>query len=107
MFSYLMYIWKCTLTTCVCQVVANCIMALDEVYASTGGIEVNKGLIYNLLNRMKEFNEWSQVYITRSLASSLQQALLPEMLNNINSFLFCTGELTGNSFLSLEIAKPY
>ena len=45
------------------QVVANSICALDEVLRSEGGMLINKQIIHHLLNRMKEFNEWSQCIV--------------------------------------------
>jgi len=40
------------------QVVTNCIMALNEILEDEGGIVVTKKMIYYLLNRLREFNEW-------------------------------------------------
>ena len=45
------------------QVVANCIVALEEIYADQGGLELNKSIIYHLLNRIREFSEWSQCVV--------------------------------------------
>lgn len=40
------------------QVVVNCIKALNELLEAEGGIEVTKKMIYYLLNRVPEYNEW-------------------------------------------------
>ena len=45
------------------QVVANCIVALEEIHADQGGIELNKSIIYHLLNRIREFSEWAQCIV--------------------------------------------
>ena len=42
------------------QVVANCICALNEILQLEGGMAINKPIIHHLINRMKDFNEWSQ-----------------------------------------------
>jgi hypothetical protein len=44
-------------------VVANCINALNEILAGEGGMAINRPIIHHLLNRMKEFNEWSQCVV--------------------------------------------
>lgn len=44
-------------------VVSNCILALNEILADEGGIAVNQAMIYHLLNRLKEFNEWTTCVI--------------------------------------------
>jgi len=94
------------------QVVANCIMALDEVYASTGGIQVNKGLIYNLLNRMKEFNEWSQCTILDLVARYETESekevydimsLLDERLKSTNAAVVLS---TTKVFLNFTMNMP-
>ena len=40
------------------QVVVNCIKALNEILEDEGGIKVTKKMIYYLLNRVAEYNEW-------------------------------------------------
>lgn len=40
------------------QVVTNAVMALNEILEEDGGIVVNKEMVYYLLNRLREFNEW-------------------------------------------------
>ena len=44
-------------------VVSNCILALNEILADEGGIAINQAIIYHLLNRLKEFNEWTTCVI--------------------------------------------
>jgi AP-4 complex subunit beta-1 len=41
------------------SVITNCICALNEILADEGGIAVNQAIAYHLLNRLREFNEWS------------------------------------------------
>ncbi len=50
------------------QVVANCIVALDEILKAEGGMVINKQIIHHLLNRVKEFNEWSQCIVLEKVA---------------------------------------
>jgi len=50
------------------QVVANCVCALNEVLAAEGGMAINKPIIHHLLNRIKDFNEWSQCIILELVA---------------------------------------
>lgn len=45
------------------QVVSNVLCALGEIMAEEGGIPVNKSIVHHLLNRIKEFSEWSQCFI--------------------------------------------
>jgi AP-4 complex subunit beta-1 len=40
------------------QVVTNCLMALDEILIKSGGIKTTKKMIFYLIGRAKEFNEW-------------------------------------------------
>jgi len=44
-------------------VVINAIEAINEITADKGGIEINRGLVISLLNRIREFNEWGQSII--------------------------------------------
>ena len=75
-------------------VVSNCISALDEILASEGGMVVNKPIVHHLLNRMREFNEWSQCVVLGLVAKyrPAEQAetfdimnLLEERLKHSNS----------------------
>lgn len=45
------------------QVVSNCVCALNEILSDEGGMAINKQIVHHLLNRMREFNEWSQCII--------------------------------------------
>lgn len=49
-------------------VVSNCILALNEILADEGGIAINQAIIYHLLNRLKEFNEWTTSVILETTA---------------------------------------
>jgi len=44
-------------------VVINAIEAINEVTADKGGIDITQQLVINLLNRIKDFNEWGQSVI--------------------------------------------
>ena len=44
-------------------VVINAIEAINEIQADKGGIDINRSLVINLLNRIKDFNEWGQSVI--------------------------------------------
>ena len=44
-------------------VVINAIEALNEIQADKGGLDIDRGLIIPLLNRIKDFNEWGQSII--------------------------------------------
>lgn len=60
------------------QVVANCLCALQEILTQEGnnieeaGLEkdflISKPIIYNLLNRIKDFNEWAQCLVLELIA---------------------------------------
>ncbi len=49
-------------------VVSNCICALNEILQHEGGMAINKLIIHHLLNRIKEFNEWSQCIVLDMVA---------------------------------------
>eukprot|EP00051_Salpingoeca_urceolata_P034243 m.24156 g.24156 ORF g.24156 m.24156 type:complete len:752 (-) comp7406_c0_seq1:68-2323(-) len=44
-------------------VAANCILALQEMLSSEGGIVLTKELVYAAFNRLKHFSDWSQCAI--------------------------------------------
>ena len=76
------------------QVVSNCICALNEILQHEGGMAINKPIIHHLLNRMKEFNEWSQCIVLEMVARYKPEApqetfdimnLLEERLKHSNS----------------------
>jgi AP-4 complex subunit beta-1 len=45
------------------QVVTNVLCALKEILDEEGGIPVDKAMVHHLLNRIKEFSEWSQCIV--------------------------------------------
>ena len=45
------------------QVVANCLMVLNELMREEGGIAINQAIIHHLMNRIRDFNEWSQCVV--------------------------------------------
>jgi len=76
------------------QVVSNCICALNEILQHEGGMAINKLIIHHLLNRMKEFNEWSQCIVLEMVARYKPEGqqetfdimnLLEERLKHANS----------------------
>ena len=76
------------------QVVSNCICALNEILQSEGGMAINKPIIHHLLNRMRDFNEWSQCIVLDKVARYKPEAqqetfdimnLLEERLKHSNS----------------------
>ena len=76
------------------QVVANCICALNEILQLEGGMAINKPIMHHLLNRMRDFNEWSQCIVLDMVARYKPEAqqetfdimnLLEERLKHSNS----------------------
>ena len=65
------------------MVVINSIEAINEIHGSQGGIEVTRGLIISLLNRIKEFNEWGQITILK-LAFKYEPENTEEMFDIMN-----------------------
>ncbi|CAG8680384.1 28568_t:CDS:10 [Dentiscutata erythropus] len=49
------------------EVVANCVVALNEILHSQGGMTVNKKVALYLLQRIRDFNEWHQCLILNTL----------------------------------------
>ncbi|CAG8578273.1 1918_t:CDS:10, partial [Dentiscutata heterogama] len=49
------------------EVVANCVVALNEILHSQGGMNVNKKVALYLLQRIRDFNEWHQCLILNTL----------------------------------------
>ncbi|CAN0510279.1 unnamed protein product, partial [Discosporangium mesarthrocarpum] len=45
------------------QVVANCIVVLNEIMADEGGMAVNGAIVKHLLERLEEFNEWGVCHV--------------------------------------------
>lgn len=45
------------------QVVANCVIALEEILAAEGGLLLTKEVVVRLMNRLTEFTEWNQCVI--------------------------------------------
>lgn len=39
-------------------VTINAILAMNEILADKGGIDITRQLVISLLNRIKDFNEW-------------------------------------------------
>ena len=45
------------------EVVANGIIALNEILRSEGGMTINTNIAHYLLQRLREFNEWHQCLV--------------------------------------------
>ena len=45
------------------EVVANDIVALNEIFHSEGGMTINTNIAHYLLQRLREFNEWHQCLV--------------------------------------------
>lgn len=64
-------------------VVICAIEAINEILADKGGINIERALIINLLNRIKDFNEWGQSIIL-DLASRYRPQDKNEMFDIMN-----------------------
>jgi len=64
-------------------VVINAIEAINEILADKGGLEISRGLIIHLLNRIKDFNEWGQSIIL-DLAAKYKPPTQDEMFDIMN-----------------------
>jgi AP-4 complex subunit beta-1 len=64
-------------------VVINAIEAVNEIRANKGGVDIERGLIIHLLNRIKEFNEWGQSVILE-LTSKYNPSTKEEMFDIMN-----------------------
>ncbi len=80
--------------TAASQVVSNCVVALDEILREEGGMAINKPIIHHLLNRIRDFNEWSQCVVMELVARYKPESadetfdvmnLLEERLKHSNS----------------------
>merc|ERR1711871_1394470 len=94
------------------QVVANSIVALEEINAEEGGLDLNKSIIFHLLNRIREFNEWSQCIVLDLVARYTPEndkdvfdilSLLDERLKSTNA-----GVVLGTTkiFLNFTVNMP-
>ncbi|CAN0318299.1 unnamed protein product, partial [Ectocarpus fasciculatus] len=45
------------------QVVANCVVVLNEIMADAGGMATNTAIVHHLLGRLEDFNEWGVCHI--------------------------------------------
>eukprot|EP00911_Craspedida_sp_UC1_P002022 UC1_evm1s1561 len=50
------------------QVVANCVIALEEILSAEGGLLLTKAVVVSLMNRLTDFTEWNQCIIMGVLA---------------------------------------
>ena len=64
-------------------VVVNAIEAINEILADKGGIDISRQLVINLLNRIKDFNEWGQSVIL-DLCAKYQPESRDEMFDIMN-----------------------
>jgi AP-4 complex subunit beta-1 len=65
-------------------VVANCIMVLNEILLSEGGMAINQPIIHHLLGRMNDFNEWG-LHQVLELLSRYSPADDQEVFNIMNT----------------------
>ena len=63
--------------------VSNCVSALNEILHDEGGMAINRPIIHHLLNRMKEFNEWSQCVVMELVARYTPETQ-PEIFDIMN-----------------------
>lgn len=49
------------------EVVANCIVALNRILLSEGGMTIDTNIAHYLLQRLHEFNEWHQCLVLDTL----------------------------------------
>eukprot|EP00903_Cladosiphon_okamuranus_P005431 g5417.t1 len=45
------------------QVVANCVVVLNEIMADAGGMATNTAIVHHLLGRLEDFNEWGVCHV--------------------------------------------
>lgn len=64
-------------------VVTNCLVVLDEILCESGGIVVNQQIAHYLLNRLRNFNEWSQATVL-TLLKRYRPASADEVLDILN-----------------------
>lgn len=50
------------------QVVANCLVVINEIMRAEGGIAINQAIIHHLMNHIRDFNEWSQCQVLSLVA---------------------------------------
>lgn len=60
------------------QVVANCVVVLNEIMADAGGMATNTAIVHHLLGRLEDFNEWGVCHIL-ALVSRLDERRLSKI----------------------------
>jgi len=94
------------------QVAANCIVALQEIRAKDGGLTLDKSIVFHLLNRIKEFSEWSQCIVLELVAHYSPESekdvfdimsLLDERLSSANAGVVLA---TAKVFLNFTVNMP-
>jgi len=71
------------------SVIANVIVALNEILRSEGGMAINSKIVFYLLNRIREFNEWGQCTVLDLVSNytpESQQTML-DVMNLLNDRL--------------------
>lgn len=62
--------------------ITNCILALDHILQTEGGIVVNKNIAHYLLGRIMQFSECNAVYVLTILLRSVHTNYCTLLLNN-------------------------
>lgn len=95
------------------SVVTNAIVVLNELLEESGGIQVNKQIIYHLFNRIREYNEWQLCLMLELLLKYTPENdqeifdfmnLLDERLKHSNSAVILG---TTHVFLTLTQNMPH
>lgn len=85
------------------QVIINSLRVLKEILADSGGPQIPKELLFYLLNRLKEFNEWGQcAVIDLLLLAELAQEEVVNVLNLLDDKLKHT-----NSAIVLAVCSVF
>ena len=86
------------------HVVSNCIVALNEIMATEGGMAINQQIIMHLLNRIPEFNTWGQCTVL-DLLSKYDPCDTEETYTIMNTLEVCLR--VSNSAVILATAKCF
>lgn len=55
------------------QVVANCVVVLNEIMSDAGGMATNTAIVHHLLGRLEDFNEWGVCHVLALVSRSVSQ----------------------------------
>jgi len=71
-------------------VIANAIQSLDEILKDEGGIATNKALLFYLLKKLSEFNEWHQIVVLQLIHRQYKpesDEILFQIMNMLDTYL--------------------